>query len=342
MATETTRRSPMAMNGRKKAAIFLISVGPEKAARIFKHLSEEEIEHLTYEIANMPHVDPTLTEQVLEEFEQMALAQQYINLGGLDYAREVLEQAIGEQKAQEIISRLSETLQVRPFDFARKADAAQLLNFIQNEHPQTISLIMAHLHPEQSGIILSSLPPERQVEVAKRIATLDQTAPEVLSEIESTLERRLASFVRQDFTSIGGIDVAVDVLNRVDRQTERTIIEALEEEDPDLAEEIRLRMFVFEDLVTLDDRSIQKVIAEVETAHWALALKTASEHVSQRIFQNMSKRAAEMLQEEIEYLGPVRLRDVEDAQQRVVATVRTLDESGEIIIARGGEDEIVV
>lgn len=342
MAVERAARNSSTMSGHKKAAIFMISVGPEKAARVFKHLNDEDIERITYEIANMPQVEAELTESVLEEFEQMALAQQYINLGGLDYAREVLEQAIGQQKAMEIIARLSDTMQVRPFDFARKADAGQLLNFIQNEHPQTISLIMAHLHPEQSGIILSSLPPDRQVEVAKRMATLDQTAPEVLGEIESTLERRLASFVRQDFTSIGGIDVAVDVLNRVDRQTERTIMEALEEEDPDLAEEIRLRMFVFEDLVTLDDRSIQKVISEVETGHWALALKTASDHVSQRVFQNMSKRASEMLQEEIDYLGPVRLRDVEDAQQRIVATIRTLDEAGDIIIARGGEDEIVV
>ena len=201
---------------------------------------------------------------------------------------------------------------------------------------------MAHLHPDQAGIILSSLPPDRQVEVAKRMATLDRTAPEVLREVEATLEKRLASLVREEYTSIGGIDVAVDVLNRVDRQTERTIMEALEEEDPDLAEEIRKRMFVFEDIVTLDDRSIQKVIAEVDTPTWALALKTASEHVAQRIFQNMSKRAGEMLREEIEYLGPVRLRDVEDAQQRIVATIRRLDETGEIIIARGGEDEIVV
>lgn len=345
MATEMAaekRTDLSGLSGRKKAAIFLIAVGPEKAAQVFKHLGQDEIERLTYEIANMPHIDPVVIELVLEEFEQMALAQDYINMGGLDYAREVLEQAIGPQRAAEIITRLSETMQVRPFDFARQADAGQLLNFIQNEHPQTISLIMAHLQPDQAGIILSSLPAERQVEVAKRMATLDQTAPEVLSEIESALERRLASFVRQDFTSIGGIDVAVDVLNRVDRQTERTIMDALEEEDPDLAEEIRLRMFVFEDIVALDDRSIQKVISEVETGHWALALKTASDHVSQRVYQNMSKRAAEMLQEEIDYLGPVRLRDVEDAQQRIVATVRRLDETGDIIIARGGEDEIVV
>lgn len=342
MAVETSKSRAKELPGIKKAAIFLIALGPEHAAQVFRHLGESEIERLTYEIANMPHIDAELIEDVFQEFEHMAIAQEYINLGGLDYAREVLEKAIGSQKASEIIERLADTLQVRPFDFARKADAAQLLNFIQNEHPQTISLIMAHLHPDQAGIILSSLPPDRQVEVAKRMATLDRTAPEVLREVEATLEKRLASLVREEFTSIGGIDVAVDVLNRVDRQTERTIMEALEEEDPDLAEEIRLRMFVFEDIVTLDDRSIQKVIAEIDTPTWALALKTASEHVAQRIFQNMSKRAGEILREEIEYLGPVRLRDVEDAQQRIVATCRRLDETGEIIIARGGEDEIVV
>lgn len=342
MAVDVSRTGETTLTGLKKAAIFLIALGPEHAAQVFKHLGEEDIERLTYEIANMPHIDPTLIEDVLQEFDHMAIAQEYINLGGLDYARDVLIKAVGSQRAAEIIQRLTETMQVRPFDFARKADAAQLLNFIQNEHPQTISLIMAHLHPDQAGSILSALPPDRQVEVAKRMATLDRTAPEVLREVEATLEKRLASFVREEFTAVGGIEVAVDVLNRVDRQTERTIMEALEEEDPDLAEEIRLRMFVFEDIVSLDDRSIQKVVTEVETSVWALALKTASEVVANRIFQNMSKRASEMLREEIEYLGPVRLRDVEDAQQRIVATIRRLDETGDIIIARGGEDDIVV
>lgn len=342
MATSGSRTEDITLSGLQKAAVFLIALGPEHAAQVFKHLGEQEIERLTFEIANMSHIEPEMMEQVLQEFDHMAIAQQYINFGGLDYARDVLEKAVGSQRAADIIDRLTATMQVRPFDFARKADAAQLLNFIQNEHPQTISIIMAHLHPDQAGSILSALPPERQVEVAKRMATLDRTAPEVVREVEATLEKRLASFVRQEFTSVGGIEVAVEVLNRVDRQTERTIMEALEEEDPDLAEEIRLRMFVFEDIVNLDDRSIQKVVAEVETAVWALALKTASEVVAQRIFQNMSKRASEMLKEEIEYLGPVRLRDVEDAQQRIVATIRRLDEVGDIIIARGGEDDIVV
>src|SRR5690606_5178425 len=211
-----------------------------------------------------------------------------------------------------------------------------------NEHPQTIALIIAHLHPDQAGAILSALPPERQVEVARRLATLDRTSPEVLEEIEQSLERRLASFVRQEYTAVGGIEVAVEVLNRVDRQTERTILDALEEQDPELAEEIKKRMFIFEDIVTLDNRSLRKVIAEVDMALWALALKTASEDVTERIYQNMSKRAAEILREEMEDLGTVRLRAVEEAQQRIVATLRRLEEMGEISIARGGEDEIIV
>ena len=342
MPTETVRQRQRKLTGRQKAAVLLIALGPEHAAQVFKHLRDDEIESITWEIANMPHVEPEVTHEVLEEFDQLALAKEYINQGGLEYAREVLEKAVGPQRAAALIERLTASLQVRPFDFARKTDPAQLLNFIQNEHPQTISLIMAHLHPDQAGAILSALPPDRQVEVAKRLATLDRTSPEVLEEIESSLEKRLASFVRQEYTAVGGIEVAVEVLNRVDRQTERTILEALEEQDPELAEEIKKRMFVFEDIVTLDDRSIRKVISEVDMSVWALALKTASEDVAERIFSNMSKRAAEMLREEIEYLGPVRLRDVEEAQQRIVATIRRLEEVGEIIIARGGEDEIIV
>src|SRR5690606_37935366 len=342
MPTETVRQRQRKLTGRQKAAVLLIALGPEHAAQVFKHLRDDEIESITWEIANMPHVEPEVTHEVLEEFDQLALAKEYINQGGLEYAREVLEKAVGPQRAAALIERLTASLQVRPFDFARKTDPAQLLNFIQNEHPQTISLIMAHLHPDQAGAILSALPPDRQVEVARRLATLDRTSPEVLEEIESSLEKRLASFVRQEYTAVGGIEVAVEVLNRVDRQTERTILEALEEQDPELAEEIKKRMFVFEDIVTLDNRALRKVISEVDMSVWALALKIASEDVAERIFSNMSKRAAEMLREEIEYLGPVRLRDVEEAQQRIVATIRRLEEVGEIIIARGGEDEIIV
>jgi len=330
------------LTGRQKAAILMISLGPEISSEIFKHLTDEEIEQLTLEIANLRRVDVATRSEVLEEFHEMALAREYIARGGIEYAREVLEKGLGAEKANEIINRLTASLQVRPFDFARKTDPAQLLNFIQHEHPQTIALILAYLHADQAGQILSALPPELQVEVARRLATLDRTSPEVLEEIEATLERRLSAFVMQDYTAAGGIDVAVEVLNRVDRATEKTIMDALEEQDPELAEEIKKRMFVFEDIILLSDRDIQQIIREVDTAEWALALKTASEEVSERIFKNMSKRAAEMLKEEMEYLGPVRLRDVENAQQKIVSIIRRLEEAGEIVVVRGGEDELVV
>ncbi len=330
------------MSGKQKAAILLVSLGPELSASVFQHFREEEIEDLTFEIASLGRIQPEVSDAVLEEFHKLMLARVYLEQGGIEYARELLEKALGPDKAQDIINRLTASLQVRPFDFARKADPSQLLNFIQNEHPQTIALILAYLHPEQAGMILSSLPPDLQIDVAKRLATLDRTTPEVLREIEGALEERLSAFVVDDYTSAGGIDAVVDVLGMVDRSTEKTIIDSLEEQEPELAEEIRKRMFVFEDIITLDDRSIQKVLREVDSKDLALALKTASEEVASRIYRNMSKRAAEMLKEDIDYLGPVRLRDVEETQQKIVAVIRRLEDTGEIIISRGGEDEVIV
>src|SRR5690606_17158608 len=251
------------LTGHQKAAVLLIALGPEQAAQVFKHLREDEIERLTLEIANMPQVDPDTIEQVLEEFDHLALARNFISQGGLEYAREVLEKAVGPQRAAALIERLAASLQVRPFDFARKTDPAQLLNFIQNEHPQTIALILAYLHPDQAALILSGLEGPLQADVARRLAALDRTSPEVLEEVEATLERRVSAFATQDFTAAGGIDVAVEVLNRVDRSTERLIMDSLDQDDPELAEEIRKRMFVFEDIVLLTDRDIQMVIREV-------------------------------------------------------------------------------
>lgn len=330
------------LSGKEKAAILLVSLGPDVSAQVFKHLREEDIDELTLQIAGLRKVEPHIRQEVLTEFNEILTAQEYIDYGGIEYAKEILEQALGKEKAESIITRLTATLQIRPFDFARKTEPGQLLNFIQNEHPQTIALILAYLHPEQASLILSALPSERQVDVAKRLATLDRTTPEVLEEIETTLEHRLAAFVVNDYTQAGGIEAAVDILNSVDRATEKTIIDALEEEDPELAEEIRKRMFIFEDIVTLDDRAIQLVIREVDSKDLALALKTVSEEVSSRLYKNMSKRASEMLKEDIEFMGPVRLRDIEEAQQRVVAVIRRLEDAGEIVIARGGEDEFVV
>lgn len=330
------------MTGKDKAAVILITLGPELSAEVFKHLGEQDIEELTLQIAGMRTVTPEVRDNVLNEYNEIATAQEYLERGGIDYAQELLEKALGEEKALEIIQRLTATLQIRPFDFARKLEPGQLLNFIQNEHPQTIALILAYLYPEQASLILSALPPEKQVEVAKRIATLDRTTPEVLEEVETTLEQKLSAFEINDYTSAGGIEAAVEILNNVDRSTERIIIEALDEEDPELAEEIRKRMFVFEDIIIIDDRGIQQVIREVDSRDMALALKTASEVVSERILKNMSKRAADMLKEDIEFMGPVRLRDIEESQSRIVAVIRRLEDAGEIIISRDGEDELVV
>lgn len=330
------------LTGRQKAAILLISLGPEVSAQIFKHLRDEEIEQLTLEIANVRKVDNVEKEAILAEFHQICVAQEFISQGGIAYAKDILEKALGSQKALDIINRLTATLQVRPFDFARKADPAQILNFIQNENSQTIALVLAYLQPEQSSIILSSLPQEKQADVAKRIALMDSTSPEVISQVERVLEQKLSATVTQDYTNAGGIASIVQILNGVDRGTERTILDSLEIQDPELAEEIKKRMFVFEDIVNIDNRSIQRIIRDIENADLQLALKVASEEVREAIFKNMSKRMAETFREEMEFMGPVRLRDVEEAQTRIVATIRRLEESGEIIIARGGGDDIIV
>jgi flagellar motor switch protein FliG len=330
------------LTGRQKAAILLITLGPEVSAQIFKNLRDEEIEQLTLEIANVRKVDNLDREMILSEFHQICLAQEYITQGGISYAKDILEKALGESKALEVINRLTATLQVRPFDFARKAEPTQILNFIQNENSQTIALVLSYLQSEQSSHILSSLPQEKQADVARRIALMDSTSPEVISQVERVLEQKLSATVTQDYTNAGGIDSIVQILNGVDRGTERTILDALEIQDPELAEEIKKRMFVFEDIVNIDNRAIQRIIRDIENTDLQLALKVASEEVREAIFRNMSKRMADTFKEEMEFMGPVRLRDVEEAQTRIVATIRRLEESGEIIIARGGGDDIIV
>lgn len=330
------------LSGKEKAAILLISLGPDKSAKVFSHLQDEEIEELTLEIANMRKVSPDEKEAILEEFYQICLAQEFISEGGINYAKEVLEKAMGSQRALEIINKLTASLQVRPFDFVRKADASQLLNFVQNEHPQTLALILSYLSANQAAQILSALPQEKQADVAQRIAQMDSTSPEVIKEVELVLERKLSSMVTQDYAATGGIQSIVDILNAVDRGTEKFIMETLEIQEADLAEEIRKRMFVFEDITHLDSVSIQRFIREIENSDLAIALKGSTEEVKEMIFTNMSKRMAEMLSEDMEFMGPVRLRDVEEAQQKIVNVIRKLEEAGEIIIARGGGDELIV
>jgi flagellar motor switch protein FliG len=336
------RKDQKELTGKQKAAILLISLGPDVSASVYKHLSEEEIEKLTLEISGVKKVDSIAKEEILEEFHNIALAQDYITQGGIGYAKTVLEKALGNDQAAVIINRLTSSLQVRPFDFARKADAGQILNFIQNEHPQTIALILSYLDSAQAGQILSELPQEVQADIARRIAVMDSTSPEIINEVEQILERKLSATVTQDYTQTGGIEAVVDVLNGVDRATERTILDALEIQDPELAEEIKKRMFVFEDIVTLDNRAIQRVIRDCENEDLMLALKVSSDEVKEIVFKNMSKRMVETFQDEMEFMGPVRLRDVEEAQSRIVAIIRRLEEAGEIVIARGGGDDIIV
>ena len=330
------------MDGVEKAATLLIALGPEKSAQIFKHLKEEEIEQLTLEIANTSSVSPQTKEMVLNEFYEICLAQQYIAEGGIGYAKELLEKALGEEKAKTVIGKLTASLQVRPFEFIRKTDPSQLLNFIQDEHPQTIALILSYLPPSQSSLVISSLPPEKQADVAKRIAQMDRTSPDVIKQVEKVLERKLSSLVNQDYTIVGGVDAIVSILNSVDRGTEKHIMETLEVEEPELADEIRKKMFVFEDILSLDDRAIKRVLRDVDNSDLALALKGATEEVQNIILNNLSSRLAVMIKEDMEFMGPVRMKDVEEAQQKIVNIIRKLEDSVEIVIARGGGDEIIV
>ncbi len=330
------------LTGRQKAAIFLVTIGSEISAEIFKHLREDEIEQLTFEIARLETIEPEQKDAILMEFQELMMASEFITTGGIDYARELLEKSLGSQKAIDIINRLTSSLQVRPFDFIRRTDPAHLLNFIQQEHPQTIALILAYLEPNKASIILQSLPHEVQSDVARRIATMDRTSPEVLREVERVLEKKLSTLSSEDYTAAGGVESIVEILNLVDRSSEKQIIEALEDEDPELAEEIKKRMFVFEDIVMLDDRAIQKVLREVDSQELAKALKSVDTEVQDKIFRNMSKRAAGMLKEDMEYMGPIRLKDVEEAQQKIVSIIRHLEDTGEIVVARSGEDELVV
>ena len=330
------------LTGVQKAAVLLITLGPEKSASIFKHLKEEEIEELTLEIANTRSISPQEKEDVLNEFYQVCLAQQYIAEGGIGYAKELLEKALGEQKAQDVITKLTASLQVRPFEFIRKTDPSQVLNFIQDEHPQTIAMILSYLSPTQSAMILGALTPEKQADVAKRIAMMDRTSPDVIKEVERVLERKLSSLLNQDYTIVGGVDALVDILNTVDRGTEKHIMESLEIEQPELADEIRKKMFVFEDILLLDDRAIQRVLRDVDNNDLGIALKGANEEVQNVIFKNLSKRLSAMIKEDMEFMGPVRMKDVEEAQQKIVGIIRKLEDSAEIVISRGGGDEIIV
>lgn len=341
-AEKNSARKKKVLSGKEKVAVFLISIGPEVSAEVLKHMKEEEIEEVSFELARADLVDPETRDMILMEFQELMMAQDFIISGGIDYARDVLEKALGTQRAIDIINRLTSSLQTKPFDFIRRTDPTHLVNFIQNEHPQTIALILSYLDPQKAATILAALNTDLQADIMRRIATMDRTSPEILREVERVLERKLSTLSSEDFTSAGGIDTVVAIINNADRTTERNIIETLEEDDPDLAEEIKKKMFVFEDIITLDDKSIQKVMRNVDNNDLSKALKSVDPEVQDKIFRNMSKRAAQMLKDDMEFMGPVRLKEVEEAQQKIVSVIRKLEEQGEIVVARGGDDDLVV
>lgn len=339
---EVPAESP-GLTGIQKVAILLLHIGRERAAKVLKAMGEREVEEITAEIARLDHVPTEVVESVLDEFQGLLQARTYVAQGGVDFARDILEASVGAGKAREIVDRLQASMVEVPFEFLRQADPRQVLSFLQDEHPQTIALVLAHMHSDHAAAVLSGLPDELQADVAFRLAQMDRTSPDVVSQVESVLERKLSSVLNTSSDhAVGGVQPLVDILNRSDRATERLILEGLESLDPDLAEEVRSRMFVFEDIVTLDDRSVQLVLRQVDQKQLALALKGVRDDVKAKILSNMSERAATLLQEEIDLLGPVRLRTVEEAQGTVVRVIRALEEEGQIVVSRGGVDEFVV
>ena len=329
------------MTGRQKAAVLLMALGIEKSALVMKHLREEEVETISHELANTPTVMPEDRDKVLEEFYNICLAQQYITEGGINYAQNVLEKAMGTEKAYEIISKLSVRIAVRPFDKIRKTEPQHIYNFIQNEHAQTIALILAYLRPKQAAEVIGSLEPDKQADVARRMATMQGTSPDVIKEVESVFEKKLSALMTDGYEAVGGIESVVEILNAVDRSTEKRIMETLEVDDIELAEEIRRRMFVFEDMLALSSRDMQLVLKEVDQKDIAVALKGTTDEMREHVYRAQSKRVAAMIQEEMDFLGPIRRSDMEEAQQKIVNIVRRLQDSGELIVARGGGEDVI-
>jgi len=339
----TEKRTLDQVSPLRKAAVLLLSLPQELSSQMLGAMDKDSIEIVTREIAVLTDVTRKERDAVLEEFYQLNVARQYIEQGGLDYARDLLERTLSSEDAREIIQAVEQAIRSTPFAFLQKAEPESLLTFIRDEHPQTIAVILSHVAPEQSSGVLAGLPPKKQIEVVKRIATMEQTNPEVIKEVERALENKLASVVSQKFERVGGVERVASILNLADRATEKGILESLEEDDPDLVEQIRRLMFVFEDIMLVNDKGIQSVLKEVDQSDLALALKTASDELKEKVFRNMSDRASSLIKEDMEYMGPVRISDVEAAQQKIVDVVRRLEEAGELIITgRGGEEEIVV
>lgn len=329
--------------GLTKAAIVLLAVGPERASGILKTMAAEVVEEVTRELAGLGRVSQALTQQVVEEFYNHTIASQYIAEGGLDYAKQILQGSMDGKSADRVLQQIQTQVQKTPFSFLQRAESENLLTFIQDEHPQTIALIVCHMPHHKASEILVGLPMQKQLEVIKRVANMEQTNPEVIREVERGLESRLANMLGQSMERTGGVEAVAEILNLADRASEKAIMEGLEADDPDLVEQIRRLMFVFEDVLRVNDKGIQAVLKEVENSELGLSLKTASEELKQKIFKNMSERAAQLVKEDMEFMGPVRVSDVEAAQQRIVDVVRRLEEAGEVVIeGKGGDSDLMV
>jgi flagellar motor switch protein FliG len=331
------------LEGITKAAIVLLAVGSERAAKILKSMPTKAVEEVTRELASLGQVPRTLQSEVLQEYYSISLASQFAHEGNLDYAKRLLQASLDPKAAERMMGQIQTQVQRTPFAFLQRAETENLMAFIQDEHPQTIALIICHLPHHKAGEILGGLPMQKQIEVIKRVANMEQTNPEVIREVEKGLESRLSSMLTQSMEKAGGVGTVAEILNLTDRSSEKAIMEGLEAEDPDLVEQIRRLMFVFEDINKVNDKGIQAVLKEVENSELALALKTASEDLKNKIFKNMSERAAQLIKEDMQYMGPVRVSDVEAAQQRIVDIVRRLEESGDVVIeGRGGDAEVLV
>jgi flagellar motor switch protein FliG len=334
---------PAELEGITKAAILLLAVGPEKASSVLKQLTPEQVEEVTRELAGLGRVPPELSAQVVGEFYSLSVATQLASEGNLDYAKSILMSSLDSKQAERMLQQIQTQVQKTPFSFLQRAESENLLTFIQDEHPQTIALIVCHMPHHKAAEILVGLPMQKQVEVIKRIANMEQTNPEVIREVERGLESRLANMLVQSMEKAGGVPTVAEILNLADRATEKAVLEGLEAEDPDLVEQIRRLMFVFEDIMRVDGKGIQAVLKEVDNDELALALKTASEDLKNKIFGNMSERAAQLIKEDMQFMGPVKISDVEAAQQRVVDIVRRLEESGDVVIqGRGGDSDLIV
>ena len=338
MAAESSKK----LTSEQKAAAVIVALGADKASKVYKYLGEDEVEKLTVEVAKLGHLDADQSDDALDDFYKTCLTQKVVTDGGLEYARSVLEKAYGEATANELLSKVTKYLKNRSFEFIRKTDSKNLYSMLQHERPQTIALILSYTDSEQAAQVIAELPEDKKIPVVECIARMESASPEAIKLVESQLRHKFDNILTTDYTVIGGVDYIADVMNHMDRSNEKAIFDEMGKDDPELADTIRKKMFVFEDILTMDERSIQRFIRDCDMKDIVYALKNATEEMSDLFYRNMSSRMAETIQSDLEITVNVRLRDIEEAQQHIVNTIRRLEEAGELIINKGGKDDIVV